>query len=170
MERFLNDYAGQLKLQEFVASIADPNSRHLASRLRRLKELKVDEVYVALTLHNMQAEYDQLLKSPERFIYAIVPVPDGTEPASIAKALADDPPRSNTTRTSKNAAGNLLVQRGFGPVESTWLALHFYSAVHVDDAAHGNVILAGPPDLLEYLVKAPVRDRLARSLSAGRGW
>jgi hypothetical protein len=161
LEEFLSRATSELKLHQFVANLADRNIRHLATRLRRLKELKVEQIYVALTLYDIHAQLDLLAKAPEEFIYAIVPVPYGIDSASVAKALVDDPPTSNTTRTSKDSAGNILTQPGAGPPESTWLALHFHSAIQIPEKGRGNVVLAGTPQVLEHLVKTTREKRLA---------
>jgi hypothetical protein len=140
LETFSTQQTSGLKLHDYVADVVSRNMRHLATRLRRLKELKVEQVFVVLTLHDMEAQFNRLEKEPEEFIYAVVPLPEGTDSASVAKAL---------------------VERGHDSAESTWLALHFHSTAQLHDAKRGNVVLAGPPNLLEYLVKTKHDDRPA---------
>jgi hypothetical protein len=152
LERSLRLYVADLKPHQFVADLASRNIRHLATRLRRLKELKVEKVHLVLTLFNVRAQYDVLFKAPEDHIFAVVAVPAGVDPLQIAKAIAEDPPGTDVTRVDKDSAGNPRVWRAKGAPESSWLALHLHSAVHVKDAGKSNLAIAGSPHVLDHVV------------------
>jgi hypothetical protein len=159
LERFLRDRISALKLQDFVANLTDRNIRHLATRLRRLKQLNVERVDLVLTLYDLQAHYERLVKEPESFIYAVVPVPAGTDPRDVAQVLVEDPPGSGQTKASKHPTGVPRLWRGGPGEESSWFSLHFHSAIHLNDAAHDNVVLAGAPNVLDYLEKTSRDER-----------
>jgi hypothetical protein len=168
LERSLRAYVADLRPKQFAADLAERNIRNLATRLRRLKELKVEKVHLVLTLFNVRAQYDLLLKDPDSHIYAVVAVPAGADPLDVAKIIAEDPPGAPVTRIDKDAAGNPRVWRAGGAPESSWLALHFHSAVHLKDTDHGNVVIAGSSDVLDYVAgqQATQRSSLPTALAA----
>lgn len=169
LERSLRAYVADLKPQQFAADLAERNIRNLATRLRRLKELKVERVDWVLTLYGVGAQYGILLKAPEDHMYVLAVVPNGADPLAIARVFAEDPPGSPVTRVDKDTAGNPRVGRAAGRPESTWLALHFHSAVHLKDH---DLVIAGSPDILEYVKaqQAAERGSLASALiAAGDG-
>jgi hypothetical protein len=165
LERSLRDYVADLQPRQIAAELAERNIRNLATRLRRLKELKVHRPIWVLTLYGVKAQYDVLLKDPENHMYVLAAVPDGADPLAIARVFAEDPPVGRVTRVDKDSAGNPRVWRAAGPPESTWLALHFHSAVHLKDR---NVVIAGSPDVLEYVISQKVTQRgsVASALAA----
>jgi hypothetical protein len=168
LERSLHAYVADLRPKQFAADLAERNIRNLATRLRRLKQLKVEQVYLVITLFGVGAQYDVLLHDPDSHIYAVVAVPAGVDPLEVAKVIAEDPPGARVTRIEKDAAGNPRVWRAKGAPESAWLALHFHSAVHLNVAEYGNVVIAGSPDVLEYVAgqKAVQRPSLPAALTA----
>jgi hypothetical protein len=159
VEQSLRSELAELKLRDFAAGLADRHIRHLAARLRRLKELKVEHVYVILTLYGLRAQLDLLWRDSAEFLYAVVPVTAAADPAEVMRVFAQDPPGTGTLRTSQNARGNVVVSRQSYPPESTWPALHFHSAAHVNDATHGNIVIAGPPQIVDYVIKSQGADR-----------
>jgi hypothetical protein len=158
LESALRSELAAVKPERFVQSVWERNIRHLATRLKRLKELKIGEVYLVLTLHDLRAQVNHLSREPEKFIYAVAPVIKGVDATAVAKVFVQDPPESGISRTT-NASGLRVISRGGDAIESAWLSLHFHSVVHVNDAARGNVVLAGPPNVLGYLVKVKSDNR-----------
>jgi hypothetical protein len=168
LEKTLREYIDKLPLEEFAESVIDRNVRHFAARVRQLRDLGVERIELVLTLHDVQMHYERLAKEPESFIYAMMPVPQGMDPMALSRVLVEDPPGSGKPEIWKHSSGPPRLWRGGPAKESSWFSLNFHSAMHVNDAVNGNVILAGPPNVLDYLVTARrgVRPAVTAALAA----
>jgi hypothetical protein len=159
LDSALRSELAAVKPEQFVQSVWERNVRHLTSRLKRLKELRVSEVYLVLTLYDLRAQINRLWREPEAFIYAVVPVSTEGVGLAVAQVFAEDPPHSGTARRTSDTPARRIVTRGNAPSESAWFSLHFHSATYMNDATHGNVVLAAPANVLEYLIKTKRDER-----------
>ncbi|MEX2137680.1 MAG: DUF1559 domain-containing protein [Pirellulales bacterium] len=161
LEKAIEAQLAEANPQPFAHHLWRRSSRNLAERLRRLKKLQVAEVYLVLTLHGLEAQMDRLMREPEQFIYAVVPVHNAAERDEIAKVVVEDPPGSGKSRKSKSAAGtSLFSPASVATVESPWFALRFEHATHIDEPTAGTLVVAGRQSLLDHLVKT---ERQARA-------
>lgn len=141
---------------EAIARLWRTERRDLFERFSALRTLGVKDVFVLMTVRNLESEtsQDRLVFPPFRWGFLVVPVCEGVELEAVRKELEGGPV----------AEGDSPGARGGRPLAQQWRE----ATAIFDDAGRGRAVVAGSAEMLKHVaaLKARARAGLTAALAA----